>query len=191
MRDGLLATRAEARAAHQAQSHAVDHHDAGDGGHNVGAHGALRAVPIAFAGSAQALAGAEAGNGRSIERLHGALLRPKADDLGRQCAHTPLKGGFKELIDQEVAALERPFTTMPAPTQMQHPGVDGTGQRAARGQQLAGHHHDQDDAEKIIGAGGHQQQQVVNRPSRQIDWGSGGLFGRSVLGLHTTKTSTN
>src|SRR6266540_1940751 len=175
--DGLLTIYCESGATHQAATYALDHHNAGQGRHNVGAHGTTGTVVVSFANQSQTLVGSPSGNHRSVKREDFALLGTQADGLSLKVGQAPVVGGFKQQIQRELAALHSAFDTMPSPTQMHDKWQSRARQTPFSMNQATGHHGDQDNANKISRAQRQKLNETTHRRRSQINWSRARILG--------------
>jgi hypothetical protein len=70
----VLAARAKPGAAYQAHTHPLNHHDRGQGRHDIGPHGPACPMAVAFACQGQARARPQTSNGRRVDGVDLAMF---------------------------------------------------------------------------------------------------------------------
>jgi len=150
--DCLLTAFAPAGTADQADPHAADPHDASHGSDNVGRHGALRLLAIAFAKQGAGFVRAQPRDRRGVDSMHGALCTAQAHGFDRQVVQTPHRSMVQHHIETKGPALQGAFDAMPAPAQVHDKGQGGAGEAPLTMDELAGEHGHERDADKVRGA---------------------------------------
>ena len=108
----------------------MNHHDRGQGGHDIGPHGPASPMAVACARQGQARARPQTGDGRRVDGVDLAVLTAQPYRVERQVGQAPGGGTVKHGIEGARAPLHRAFHPMPAPAQMDHEGQDSAGQAA-------------------------------------------------------------
>src|SRR5437867_1966663 len=169
----------------------MNHHDRGQGGHDIGPHSPASPMAVAFARQGQALARPQTGNSRRVDGVDLAVLTAQPYRVERQVGQAPVGGTVKHGVEGERAPLHRALHPMPAPAQMDHEGQDSASQAPFGLDEPTGHHDKQDDANAEGGARRQWLNQTMHRSRSQVYWVCARIWGYWVECFHNRLSIPN